>query len=192
MTLTQDAQDAALARLESVLDRLERLGLAAPPEVEPLAAGTVPPHVAAGELIQSSWGNAVVDMLAWLNTRRGITALSSPSVPGGTLQTVSWVTLSNQDWGTGPTLIAPADTIGLYMMSCTVSGPAIVAGAFGDAVINVNSNSFKNYIPSGKAAVTVSALTSLSPADQVSVQVYNPNGTAAYFNTTLVVYAVAP
>lgn len=52
--------DDQVARLERLLDRIERLGVS----VEPLAATDTdgnPGAVAAGELIESAWGNAVAD-----------------------------------------------------------------------------------------------------------------------------------
>jgi hypothetical protein len=61
--------DDRLARLDAVVAQLERLGLVAPPEVEAFAAGDLPPHVAAGELITSAWGNAVVDEVTRLRAQ---------------------------------------------------------------------------------------------------------------------------
>jgi hypothetical protein len=45
----------AIAAVEGVLAQLRAA------EVAPLAAGAIPPQVAAGELITSAWGNAVAD-----------------------------------------------------------------------------------------------------------------------------------
>ena len=60
MTDTPDPVD----RLAAIIDRLETLvpGTTAP-ELEPFAAGDVPPSVAPGELIESAWGNLVVGRL---------------------------------------------------------------------------------------------------------------------------------
>lgn len=59
-----DTDTTVLDRLDQIVARLEALGLAVP--AVPRAAldpdGT-PGHVAAGELIESAWGNAVVDQL---------------------------------------------------------------------------------------------------------------------------------
>jgi hypothetical protein len=181
--------DIDLDRLDDLVARLEALGVDAA-AVEPLAMPS-PPHVAAGELIESAWGNTVVDAIGWLNTRRGVTAVGAPSIPAGTLQAVSWTTLSDAAWGAGPTLIAPGGTIGLYMISCSVNGPAISTG-FADAIVNINANKFMNYVPTGKSGITVNGLTALAPADEISVQVYNPNGGAGFFNVSMNIYAVAP
>lgn len=47
----------AIAAVEEILAQLRSV------EVNPLAAGDLPPRVAAGELITSAWGNAVYDEL---------------------------------------------------------------------------------------------------------------------------------
>jgi hypothetical protein len=68
MTKTTEADTSvALLRLEAVLDRLERLGLTAP-EVTPASVNPngTPGPVAAGELIESAWGNAVADSISTL------------------------------------------------------------------------------------------------------------------------------
>lgn len=52
-----------LANLDAMLARLEALEARAGLDVVPFAAGDLPPYVAAGELITSAWGNAVVDAL---------------------------------------------------------------------------------------------------------------------------------
>ena len=49
------------ARLEQVVARLEQM---AGPEVTPQTYSIPPAHVAAGELIESAWGNSVVDTFA--------------------------------------------------------------------------------------------------------------------------------
>lgn len=157
-----------------------------------MASPTPPTYVAPGELITSAWGNAVVDMLVWLNTRRGVTALGSISIAAGAVQSMSWQTLSTPDWGAGPTLIAPASTTGLYLLSCNVTSPVITAGADADCIINVGSTSFRNFIPGGKTGVTVNGFGNMVSGDQVSVQIYNPNATAQFFNASLNVFAVAP
>ena len=50
-----------LARFEAIVGRLEQM---AGPEITPLAYSIPPGHVAAGELIESAWGNSVVDTFA--------------------------------------------------------------------------------------------------------------------------------
>ena len=60
------ATDTNLDRLEAVVARLERLGIAAPtlaPEPALVPGVTFPANVAPGELIESAWGNAVVTSL---------------------------------------------------------------------------------------------------------------------------------
>jgi hypothetical protein len=52
--------DDLAARIDALTAGLQAQGLAVP---EPLVGGTLPPHVASGELITSAWGNAVVDEL---------------------------------------------------------------------------------------------------------------------------------
>lgn len=57
--------DTAVARLEAVLDRLERLGLVPPVPGQTAATDPdgYPAAVVSGELIEAAWGNAVVDKL---------------------------------------------------------------------------------------------------------------------------------
>jgi hypothetical protein len=57
--------DERITRLEAVLERLEALGLSGP-VVNPASINPdgSPGHVAAGELIESAWGNAVSDEFA--------------------------------------------------------------------------------------------------------------------------------
>jgi len=55
----------AVARLEEVLDRLERLGLVppAPGQTAAVDPDGYPGRVVSGELIESAWGNAVADKI---------------------------------------------------------------------------------------------------------------------------------
>ena len=76
-------------RLEGVVARLEAAGLIAPPGPAPLAAvnpdGT-PGNVAAGELIESAWGNAVADTIGQHQARflrfQGSSALVTTDASG--------------------------------------------------------------------------------------------------------------
>ena len=151
-----------------------------------------PNHVVPDELIESAWGNAVVDMFAWLNAARGITALGSPSVGAGAVQTVPWSSLSNQAWGAGPSLTAPGDTAGHYIISCNIVSPVIAAAGFADVIVNVGTEAFKGFVPGTKNGITVAATTRITPGTAVTVQVYNPNTAAGFFNTALNIYAVSP
>lgn len=71
-------------RLDALVTRLEALGI---PDVEaspraPVNPDGSPGNVAAGELIESAWGNAVVDTL-WKRARGVYSRIYKPSFEGG-------------------------------------------------------------------------------------------------------------
>lgn len=91
MTMTVDE---AIASVEGVLAQLRAVEALA---AAPLAAGALPPHVAAGDLITSAWGNAVVDVLTATD------AIYAGSCPGGTVAAggqaqVATITLPQGVW----------------------------------------------------------------------------------------------
>lgn len=181
MTVTLD-------RLEALVARLEALGIAPLADEVDEQAIVIPPYVAPGELIESVWGNKVVDALIYLSTRNGLTAIGSPSIASNALQQVSWSQWSTPTWGNGPVFVAPVGTEGLYVFSCDVDGPQMGVDQFADVSINVKAQSYVSYIPPGKSQVTAFAMIDISPGDQVSVQIYNPTPAAAFFTTTLNIY----
>lgn len=77
----------------------------------PRAAGDLPPHVAAGELVESAWGNAVVDALTVDRTNGRDVAWSIPQVSAGAAGTYD---LTPVVGGPAATLTYPA-TITLVM-----------------------------------------------------------------------------
>jgi hypothetical protein len=188
---TVEQLDAIVRRLEVIQSALGITDLAVTPRA-PVDPDGFPAHVAAGELIESAWGNATVDTLHLLHSRHALIALGSPSIPGGTLQQASFSTLSDTSWGPGPVFIAPAGTAGFYAFMANITGaPTMIADTYADVTINVKTTGFNNFIPGGKSKITTVGFTDLAPADQVSVSIYNPTGAAAFFTVTLVILRVA-
>ena len=110
---------STLERLEAIVARLEKLGLA-PAElaVAPLAAvdpDGFPGHVAAGELIESAWGNATVDTLHRLRDEQPMAHISAYTGPPVVLSSSTWVVAQT---GPAPSLTKPG--VYLIMVAATV------------------------------------------------------------------------
>lgn len=184
----------SLARLEALVARLE--ALAPPPDDLAPGVTAIPPYVTAGELIESAWGNDVVDTLIELSTRRGNSAAGSTSIAAGGTQQLGWQNLTNPDWGAGPTFIAPSYAKGLYHLSLRVEGPGIAqtlyAGVWLNVVNAVGSPTFANSINPGMQETSVSGLVTMNPGAQLGVVVFNPTAAAAFFDAFLTWYEVSP
>jgi len=189
-------ETATLDEVRALVARLDQLLTGA---VTPFAAvnpdGT-PGHVAAGELIESAWGNAVVDSLyPWkgvgvVNTNVAVPSFGQPSV--------IWVSKSfdtDNYWTTGEFLTIPAKRGGIYVATADVL-MSTAATAVGDMVIDrlngpTGTGIWFGYIPIAKTRITWTAVSQAQPGDQFRVRVYNPNGAAVTMSVQLAMWRVA-
>lgn len=93
--------DDLIARVDQIVAALEQI--APPPQVTPAAldANGNPGHVAAGELIESAWGNATVDRIVNRFTTLAQANAAFPGSPNGTPIAISGVPLIGRGgaWG---------------------------------------------------------------------------------------------
>lgn len=110
--------DDLVATLLARLDRLEQLAAAAEEPVQ--LVGTMPPHVNAGELITSAWGNAVV---TYLETIDPLIFFAK-----GYLGTIAAVTVG--PGGAAQSASIPSLPAGFYLVSYSVlvASAAVVKG----------------------------------------------------------------
>jgi len=193
MSLDQTATLDEIRALAARLDQLLATGVTPAAAVNP--DGT-PGHVAAGELIESAWGNAVVDSIyPWhgvgvVNTNVAVPSFGQPSV--------IWVSKSfdtDNFWTTGEFLTIPANRGGIYVASADVLMSA-AATAPGDMVIDrvngpTGTGIWIGYIPTAKQRITFNAVSQAQPGDQFRMRVYNPNGAAVTMSVQLTLWRVA-
>lgn len=167
----------AIARVEAVLAQLKAV------EAQPFAAVLPdgrPDHVAAGELIESAWGNAVVDTLArlvWDYAIGSITVDVPVAGAGGTVVDWDWTA-----YGTG--LVSSGDArgrvrfveTGVYLLHgvVTFSGPSPWVQAFAEHLRGGASITLRNALASsagGFGSVPLAFAYGAVAGDELEVRV---------------------
>lgn len=171
MTMT----DVDLARWESLVSRLEALVPGAPVPLGGVDPDGFPSHVAAGELIESAWGNAVVDKLRAMQPATPpyyVAAGGNDALPTG-LTNITWPTVT----GTAFTYDSANKRLvcvqaGQYVLSAFVLANA---GTVADVRIGVGGGTPMTYVaPTTGGAGTIAVVRTLNVNDAVQVQVNNP------------------
>lgn len=114
------------------------------------------------------------------------------SVAGGATVSLSWTSVTDSSYGSGPTFTIPSGKGGLYVISLrvTLSAP-IVTGGFGDLVITANTFGYVSYIPQAKQQGFVVAMESLGTGTTFSASVFNPNAGAVTYTARMTFGRVA-
>lgn len=172
-----------LARLEDLVGRLEAVaGLV---EVTPAAVNPdgTPGPVAAGELIQASWGNAVVDTL---NRRVGVGLFlgTNLSVPVGSNPAIAYdgeaYDTDNFHAPSATDLIIPANRAGVYTITYTVVTTTATTGNCLVRIVVKGSAIKQNTIVTGQSIASVSYTGPFAVGDHVQTTFWNA-GTGAIF-----------
>jgi hypothetical protein len=182
MTDTTTTNDLE-ARLVALVARLETLsGIET---VAPMSITGLPPHVAAGELIESAWGNAVVDSLTKLDdaltTQQLLAITTGQAIGAGAVATISFTNVSGE-FGPGPTTFA-FPVAGNYVVSFTANGAATTAS--NDLVVTAAGVAYQGGILPGKGSAVVAFANQFQAGAQLFCQVFNANSVAVNFTATL-------
>lgn len=186
MTTVVDAD-----RLRSLVVALETLlgdGAVSAAAVNP--DGT-PGHVAAGELIESAWGNAVVDTLTML---RGVGVYTGTfAVGAGQAPIITWTGEAYDTDGyhvsAANDIVIPANRAGTYVLEVRASTDVGVS-AVADLIVNFAGVALTSYIPVNRRTVATGHLLRLGAGTTINVQLYN-EGAARNFNASLELIRVA-
>ena len=149
----------------------------------------LPEFVATGELIESTWGNAVVDTLTTLH---GCSiGHTGQAIPTSTTAAIAW---NFEGWDTdnyhtpsATQVVIPDNLRGVYTdLGARPSDADVDAGA-SDVVLKHNGAVFgSGFIPVGKRSVSVSITMVPDDGDVYTVEVYNSSSAthhfSAYFN----------
>lgn len=124
---TTDPAPATLDRLELLLDRFEaasqllaaqqRAGDVEAPGL--MVAPTLPPNVAAGQLIQSSWGNSVVNSLKLVNQTRPYIKFTGPDT------TVAPSTTTNLTFTPATLVVDPGNMLRTTLVGLPATWPGL-------------------------------------------------------------------
>jgi hypothetical protein len=181
--LTAARIDELVRRLDVLAAHLGVSDLAALPRAATNPDGS-PGSVAAGELIESAWGNAVA---TWLNRRTGCgLQQTGQSIPNGATVDVTWPVESYDTDGfhaAGSAVIqVPTNLDGVYAISAVIDAGGGLNGN-STLIIDVNSGFaiFPSYILSSNRNGAVSAVIACSAGTQIRVRMYNGHSTAATF-----------
>jgi hypothetical protein len=183
MTDTATATSDLEARLVALVARLETLsGIET---AAPMSITGLPPHVAAGELITSAWGNAVVDSLTKLDdaltTQQLLAITTGQAVAAGAVATISFTDVAGE-FGAGPTTFGFPVT-GNYVVSFSANG--VAATASNDLVVTAAGTPYQGGILPGKVAGVVAFANLFQAGQQLSCSVYNANSVAVNFTASL-------
>lgn len=183
-----------VARLEQILARMEAL---TGESVMPLAGDTLPARVAAGDLIQSAWGNAVVDTLT---VRVGVGVwLSAQSVPAGTNPPIAWI---NENYDTdnfhvpnATDLIIPAGRAGVYAATLQLNTPgAVTANSLVRLIVPPapgGTTIYQATMVVGQQIAAVSYVGPMAVGAHVSATFWNAGAAAVFVAGTLELVRVA-
>jgi hypothetical protein len=188
--------DTAVARLEAILERLERLGLAPPTPGQQAAVNPdgTPAPVVSGELIESAWGNAVSDSITELRRFHGVLGASSgQTIANATEAPISWTEQwdSNAYFGGGSTITIPTGLSGTYGIQLRITSTTLPAGVV-RVRIETPGELATGYMPSGYGDVSVSNIVPILDGGTVKALVYNNSGASLIFTGILRVFRLHP
>jgi hypothetical protein len=175
MTMTTDE------KLDALVAQLADLGIvqAWAPEVAP-AAGTPPAHVAAGDLITSAWGNAVVDSIL---LPRGCTLQANTfPVPAGGTKTITWdaeyFDSDNYHAASSTNVVIPAGLRGIHAYTMILGADS---GTFNPVSVNmtIDGRIFAGYMPANFNNIAVAGVVPVTDGAVANITIWNSDGAKA-------------
>jgi hypothetical protein len=150
-----------------------------------------PGFVAPDELIESAWGNAVVDTLV---TQRGVGLFTGTfAVGAGLAPTITWTGEAFDTDGyhvaSANDIVIPAKRGGVYVIQCQIATDTGVT-AVTDLILNYAGKPYGVYIPVNRRYVVGTFMFGFAPGNTFNFQIYN-EGAARNYSASMHMYRVS-